>query len=93
MLARIAAAVHTPGLRSSPMMTFSPDSRSPSFWSARTAALVRSRPPDDPELLDARDALRYWRVRRALDPELDALSPANRRRLADLLLEGVSSCR
>ncbi|MDM7490734.1 hypothetical protein QT969_20820 [Rhodococcus sp. CSLK01-03] len=67
-----------------------PDTHEPGHWAARVASLSRSRPADDPDLAHARDALRYWRVRRALDPELEALTADTRRLLADRLLEGVA---
>ena len=45
------------------------DAHPPVWWSARRASLTRHRKPDDPELREARDACRYWRLRRVLDSE------------------------
>lgn len=80
-------------LRGMTTTVIDPAAHPPSYWSAQRAALSRSRPADDPELVAARDALRFWRLKRAIDVELADLTPEHRQRLADLLLsEEATEC-
>lgn len=63
-----------------------PASRSASSWSATLAVLKSHRAPDtDPRVIEARDALAYWRVRRVIDAERGNLSPEHVPALADML--------
>lgn len=52
------------------------EERSYTWWSSRRAILTRHRKPDDPELREARDACRYWHLRRVLDAEFANLGTA-----------------
>lgn len=63
-----------------------PASRSASSWSS-TLAVLKSRgvPDTDPRVIEARDALAYWRVRRVIDAERGNLSPEHIPALADML--------
>jgi hypothetical protein len=56
---------------------------------ARIAALTRSRPPDDPDLVGARRNLAADRLERHLRDVAASLTAAQRDRLAALLAGGV----
>jgi hypothetical protein len=63
-----------------------PAARSAASWSARLANLVgRGAPDDDRDVVECRNALAYWRVRRSIDAERDLLAPAHIPALADML--------
>lgn len=66
--------------------TADPASRTAASWSS-TLAVLKSRgtPDNDPRVVEARDALAYWRVRRVLDAERGNLSPEHIPALADML--------
>ncbi|WP_342314589.1 hypothetical protein LIX17_06795 [Mycobacterium avium subsp. hominissuis] len=68
-----------------------PAALTPSQWSARLAAyLSRGRSNDDPEVVAARQALSYWRARRAIDAEVGQIAPGHISLLADRLREAVA---
>jgi hypothetical protein len=47
-----------------------PASRSAASWSGRLAYLYsRGRGDDDPDVIECREALAYWRISRAVDAE------------------------
>lgn len=58
------------------VMTSDPAALSPVQWSGKLAALTRIRPADDPELVECREALAFWRCKRTFDAEAGHLGPA-----------------
>lgn len=69
-----------------------PASRTASSWSARLAALKsRHVPDDDPRIIECREGLAYWRVRRSIDAERGQLSRAGVDRLRGQLSGAVSA--
>ena len=68
-----------------------PASRSASSWSATLAALKsRDVPDDDPRVIEARNALAYHRVHRAIDAERGNLNRAGADRLRAAISLAVS---
>lgn len=71
-------------------MTFAPvldpGSLSPNQWATRLAALTRhGHSEDDPDVVECRTGLAYWRCRRVIDKERSSLAPQHIPALADML--------
>ncbi|MDP7720763.1 hypothetical protein [Mycobacterium sp. TY814] len=67
-----------------------PAALTPSQWSARLAAyLSRGRGNDDPEVVACRQALAFWRARRAIDAEAGQIAPDHLDALTARLREAV----
>ncbi|MCF6386538.1 hypothetical protein L2K20_06105 [Mycobacterium sp. MBM] len=68
-----------------------PGSKSPPQWQSRLAALLgHGRKPDDPDVIECREALAYWRCRRVIDAEVDQIGPAGVERLIEALRRAVA---
>jgi len=63
------------------VMTSDPAALSPAQWNGKLAALTRTRSANDPEVLECREALAFWRCKRAIDAEVGHLAPAGVDRL------------
>src|SRR5690349_20468655 len=71
------------GAMQSTFVLTDPTALTPAQWSGRMAAyLARGRGNDDPGVAACRAALSYWRCRRVIDAEADALDPAHADALA-----------
>lgn len=69
-----------------------PGSKSPPQWQSRMAALLsHGRAQDDPDLVECREALAYWRCRRVIDAEVGQISAAGVDRLVASLRSAVAS--
>ncbi|OBK97764.1 hypothetical protein A5645_05580 [Mycobacterium asiaticum] len=67
-----------------------PAARTPAQWSGRLAAyLARGRANDDPEVVACRQALAFWRARRAIDAEAGQIAPNHLDALTARLREAV----
>ncbi|MCA2359582.1 hypothetical protein JF723_22950 [Mycobacterium intracellulare] len=78
------------GAMQSTIVLTDPTALTPAQWSGRLAAyLARGRGNDDPAVAACRAALSYWRCRRVIDAEADALDPAHADALAARLRTAV----
>jgi hypothetical protein len=72
-------------------MTADPASAPASSWAGRLAALKSRQVPDaDPRVVEARQALAFHRLHRAISAERGQLSPAGADRLRAQISEGVA---
>ncbi|MFT9527258.1 hypothetical protein ACM0AU_22420 [Mycobacteroides abscessus subsp. abscessus] len=74
----------------SPIVLTDPTALTPAQWSGRLAAyLAHGRGNDDAAVAACRAALSYWRCRRVIDAEADALDPVHADALAARLRTAV----